>query len=308
MQLGSLFNQTLRHQLSASGQYATVLVLAIGSLGTLSQPSLAQTRFQTPRQTTPNPVAGPAKPRIPQPPAPTGQGRPERSARGGAIQFAVPTPPSGQGRPTASRRGGATRSQCPAPQELTALVPESPTSNNQPAWVGGYTISDRPTVWVRVPVPLTWNTPGRFRLADAKGNPLLDAKGKPYQLWLQTQDKESGVVAINVPATWPVLEVGKTYRWNFTLFCGEDPASSVQGDITRISLTAPLAQQLQQASPREQVRLLAAEGIWYEALTQLAQQRLAAPKDTQVLSDWQGLLTSVQLGDLAEVPVIQAKP
>jgi hypothetical protein len=81
----------------------------------------------------------------------------------------------------------------------------------------------------------------------------------------------------------------------------------VTGIVVRRSPTAQFTQQLQTASPKEQIALLAAGGFWYDALDQLNQLRRLNPTDETLESDWTSLLQHpvVGLEDLLSVPLIE---
>jgi hypothetical protein len=57
--------------------------------------------------------------------------------------------------------------------------------------------------------------------------------------------------------------------------------------------------------PREQINLYAANGIWHDALTNLAQLRQTNPEDAALMADWESLLKSVNLEAIATEPIVQ---
>ncbi|WP_257237011.1 DUF928 domain-containing protein [Nostoc sp. 'Peltigera malacea cyanobiont' DB3992] len=49
-------------------------------------------------------------------------------------------------------------------------------------------------------------------------------------------------------------------------------------------------------------------GIWYEALTILAQLRQKNPQDTALQAEWRNLLSSIRLDDIVAEPILSDKP
>lgn len=134
-----------------------------------------------------------------------------------------------------------------------------------------------------------------------------------------------GVVAIPINKT--SLEVGKQYRWFFSVVCNARERSkdlSVKGGIKRISPNPQLATQLKGATLNERVNLYAKAGIWQDALTTLVELRSQSPNDPQLKADWNTLLTAegvnleqesaqlvtqpLLLGNLAPQPIPEPKP
>lgn len=212
-------------------------------------------------------------------------------------------PPSlslaGRGAP-GGRRGGATRGQCPkleaGQSPLTALVPDTQKL------VLGLTVSENPTLWFYIPYALSERLPLKFVLQD-------EQKKEVYQTTFAGLQTQPGIVKLTLPST-VTLETGKMYNWKFAIYCdpnisGESPKISVQGWIQRTAPNATLASQLKESTPRQLVALYAKEGIWFDALTTLAELQMANPQDVSLKNDWVSLLESVGLSDIAQAPIIQ---
>ncbi len=123
-------------------------------------------------------------------------------------------------------------------------------------------------------------------------------------------DGTAGVASLSLPshATLPPLMVGKDYRWSVGLICSASDRSrdiTVEGWVQRVALKADLTKQLATAKPSDRVRLYASNGIWFDTVTTLADQRCINPKDSALTSSWAELLKSVQLGAIAEQPLLQ---
>jgi hypothetical protein len=219
---------------------------------------------------------------------------------------------------TAGRRqGGASRGNCPATDKtLTAVVPatekrlsqeqnsrtnsrkldfakeQSTDDHTLDKWqsVWGLTTMPRPSLWFYVPYSLTPNRPVEFVVQDEGGKHVI------YKTRLTDLQAQPGLVEVTIPTS---LEVGKRYQWYFVVDCAPDAPPVVQGWIERIALPPKLKQELQQAAPQQQVKLLATNGIWYDALTTIAKLRQSEPRNSQLAADWFGLLNSVGLGAIA---------
>lgn len=118
-----------------------------------------------------------------------------------------------------------------------------------------------------------------------------------------------GVVSIRLPETIGLepLEVGKSYYWTFKLVCNTRDRSGdirTEGLIQRVQSSPELVTQLEQASPRDRPSLYAANGIWYDAVTSLADLRRAKPDDLSLVKNWSELLVDVKLGAIAQEPLV----
>ena len=206
-----------------------------------------------------------------------------------------------EGRPT-QRTAGGDRTSCA--EQLIALIPGNGEIQNQPGSCGAESVSfptqtvvEFPTLWFYVPTQSTPTLSAEFVLLDDQEQPVLI---QPISL-----SEIPGVVSVSPNRP---LETGKQYRWIFSLLVNPDRPSSnpaVEGFIRRIEPDATLIRQIERAvSPRERIAIYAQEGIWHDALTALADLRQATPRDPRLLTDWTDLLSSVGLGAIAHVPVV----
>lgn len=215
--------------------------------------------------------------------------------RSANIRFAAPPD---RGAPRSGRaRGGASRGECSATRlPLVTLVPANPSIPDHAGSVG-LTASPHPTFWFYLPLPLSLENSAEFLLLDENGHYL-------YNTTISNSQGHSGVIKVAVPDTTPALAVNKTYIWIFQVNCGVGNPISTWGEIERVELDQSITTQLQQASTREQAELYATNGIWYEAITLLAELRLANPNDATLTTDWESLLESAGLADVAEQPLL----
>lgn len=221
----------------------------------------------------------------------------------GALQFKMPSPPS-SGIPTGRYRGGASRGDCPATNsELTALVPfieQSATSDRKArTYVWGQTVSERPTFWFYLPYTSQGTYTPEFVLQDENEEVVYrEMIALPAQ---------PGVIGVQLPAAVAPLAIGKLYHWFFKVYCSTEKKGtpiSVEGMIQRVQPTSSLHAELATASSRQKVDIFAANGIWYDAITNLADLRYSQPQDAALTTAWADLLRSINLQDVAAAPLL----
>jgi hypothetical protein len=195
---------------------------------------------------------------------------------------------------TGTRRG--VRGKCGGLLEvsLIALMPENKI---------GRTVSDYPTFFFYLPQPSA--ELAEFLLLDENGDVI-------YQQDLTIKNL-SGVIGVSIPANTnvPPLEVGKKYTWSFSLVCDPDDRSGDKietGVVRRVELSADILRQLETADPRQKTVIYAREGIWQDAVSNLAAARRANPNDPVFQTDWESLLNSVTLGEIAKEPIVEIEP
>jgi hypothetical protein len=177
---------------------------------------------------------------------------------------------------------------------VTALVPENKM---------GRTVSGYPTFFFYLPQPNA--ELAEFILEDENRNLI-------YEQAL-TIKNSSGVISVSIPANTNVqpLEVGKKYTWVFSLICDPEDRSADKvesGTIRRVELSADILGELENAEPRRKTFIYAQNGIWQDALGNLAAARRANPNEPVLQSDWESLLDSVRLGEIAKEPIVEIEP
>ena len=109
----------------------------------------------------------------------------------------------------------------------------------------------------------------------------------------------------------PPLGAGKNYRWYIALRCDPEDRSAdavAIGIVRRIELSADILRQLDAADPRQKIVIYAENGIWQDALSTLAAARRANPNDPDLAADWESLLDSVKLGEIAAEQLLPIEP
>ncbi|MBH8577015.1 DUF928 domain-containing protein [Nostocaceae cyanobacterium CENA369] len=206
--------------------------------------------------------------------------------KGGTVRFTPPKVDAPE-----NRRGGASRGEnCSlSNKSIKALLPASNI---------GLTVEKYPTFFVYIPP--TSSHIVEFELHEGNKNQVV------YKTRFIAPDS-AGVISFSLPNNKTVepLQIGKNYRWFFTVICNPEDSSEnllVQGWVQRIQPSAILVNQLQKAQLRDRPRIYAQAGIWHETLTTLADLRYSNPQDSSLVTDWKELLKSVGLSDVAEEP------
>lgn len=185
--------------------------------------------------------------------------------------------------------GGATRGETclKGSKQLTSLMPQARI---------GLTYSSNPTFyWFVPPSPAT---AAKFLLLSNDDATVV------YETTLSLPS-QPGVISFTLPSTTG-LEVGKQYHWYLVVRCGETDQGanpSVEGWVERITPESEVSIQLEKATPAERAKLYADNGIWYEAVTTLAELRRTRPDDTIAIAGWTELLKSVGLDAIAAEPL-----
>ncbi|MHC5937858.1 DUF928 domain-containing protein [Nostoc sp.] len=211
-------------------------------------------------------------------------------------------PPGGRVRGGAKRSGEGSGGCKPTKLDLTALVPFSKQADSV-INVWGQTTLERPSWFFYVPYTKDLPYAVEFVLQDQDSN-------KIYQKAIALPDKP-GVIRVSLPTTAPALAVDKQYHWFFTINCDKEensPPAFVEGVIQRVELNPATLKELRMTEPLKRYAIYAQKGIWYEALTILAQLRQKNPQDAALQAEWRNLLSSIHLDDIAAEPILLDKP
>ncbi len=218
-------------------------------------------------------------------------------------------------RPSRFRVSGFSRSgTCPNQAKMTAFVPpprpeERVRKSDAPI---DLTISERPTFWVYV-AAMSPDAEVQFTLQDSAG------KRELYNTRF-TVSGATGLLGVQLPNTAPALKVGESYIWQIAVRCDRDNRDSDQiigSWVQRITPEqlkpvagfnpSPIVQQLARASEREKPLLYAELGIWQDAVTSLIQLRRTQPNDVELQEDWRNLLTTAQMQEFTNAPILDVK-
>jgi Domain of Unknown Function (DUF928) len=208
-----------------------------------------------------------------------------------------PAPPS-RGFP-AVRDAAISRGNCLNPgAELVALAPKfvqkglKNGDTEQSVW--GQTTMEYPTLWFFVPFT-DRSTQLEFVLQNQNDEIV-------YRSSIPTPTKD-GIIGVEIAKSQKPLELNKHYHWTLKakVSCGGSAPEKkyVDGWIQRVSL--PGGSDIFSNPTQTYVD----RGIWYDAVTSLAQQRLNEPNSAQLKQDWRNLLGSISLEEIAEHPLLQ---
>jgi hypothetical protein len=232
-------------------------------------------------------------------------GAPGGRRGGGGAHYKPPKPPGTAGTPGGRPRGGASRGSCPKVEPpLTILIPSSQVAQAQngatATSVWGLSTSEKPTFWFFMPYDNSTNFSAEFVLQDIEGNDI--------HRQVVVLPKQAGVVGVDLPDSVAPLKPGVLYQTYLTVKCGSNrPSQSefVKGWVQRTTLSPELANQIAAAKPQDRPAIYASNGLWFDALTTIAELRLQQPNDATLLAEWQSLLESVNLGDVANQPLVK---
>jgi Domain of Unknown Function (DUF928) len=198
--------------------------------------------------------------------------------------------------------GGASRGSelC---EKVVPLVPRDRAPNeliNPPYF--GLTVAAQPTFFWQFQQPEAYaGDPVLFYLDEY--NPQTGRFKEVYSTTLRYPETE-GVMSFKPPFN---LEEGKSYQWSVMMDCEpqDGEVSSIEGLIERVEPTNTLRQALSAAkSPIAQTEAYAREGIWFDALNSLAQERMKAD-NPELEAAWMQLLQDVDKLEVANTPLIR---
>lgn len=208
-----------------------------------------------------------------------------QKTRTGLISQSFQTPDRGTPERTA---GGATRGGCAEKERrLVALMPEKKF---------GLTFKERPTFFWKV---------AKSKAQTAEFILLDDNDDLVYETNI-TLPKQQGIFAFTLPPESPALEVGKQYHWYLSVDCGSEETFdtiTVEGWVERIKPNLAMRMKLNKSEPKYRSKIYAEAGIWHEAIADVAQQRCNSPDDSNVMLNWNQLLTSVGLSQVVSEPL-----
>ncbi|NJM57477.1 MAG: DUF928 domain-containing protein [Synechococcales cyanobacterium RU_4_20] len=247
--------------------------------------------------------------------------QPSEGQRGPILLSQSFTPPPGSGAPP-STTAGASRSgaYCQLNRAnstiVTPLIPKaalSATSESSERATPGLslTFQERPSFFWHVH-PKTAGETANFLLIERDQS---QPQGQQHRLMYEAEldlPSTSGIIRLDLPTTVTALQPNRQYEWFLSFDCDRlslDSQVHLSGWVKRVMPTAALAEQLQDANLVNQARLLAASGIWQDALmTQMRLQEHLGQTNVeskqQTVAQWQQFLDSAGLGDWANAALL----
>jgi Domain of Unknown Function (DUF928) len=151
--------------------------------------------------------------------------------------------------------------------------------------VFGQTLNSRPKFWFYSPYSLDRSRSTQFRLGIV--NPQTSRTEPLFANPLIVTTEKPGLFAVELPPGIE-LQTGKLYRWSLAIRCGSEPAVSMSGVISR--LTLPTAPPKSAKDSQPELLYYLDNNLWYDAVNLAATDR----------RHWKSLMEMVELLDLAD--------
>lgn len=160
-----------------------------------------------------------------------------------------------------------------------------------------FTSSAYPTFWFYFPNIRNKVSQMKFVLTE------LETSKKIYERVIE-KTASSGIIGIDLPQEKQyALSPEVNYAWSFQVDCARtdrETKIALEGWLSRVSSDFRLQNQLAAASETEKHRVFLKHNLLYDALTELAQRRIAKPNNIQIETAWNQLLTTLGWQDLIE--------
>ncbi|MEA5581888.1 DUF928 domain-containing protein [Nodularia harveyana UHCC-0300] len=227
-----------------------------------------------------------------------------------SVKF-IPPPPPPDRSATGSRSGAASRGCNAGDQTVTALVPtyEQDLSQDKQeiipiTQVWGLTNTEHPNFFFFVP----YNTASIVNIEFVLQEQIQNKTQTLYRTYL-IPPAAPGIINVDIPASKASLQVGKMYHWflKVRVQCDEKQSPKLDyadGWVQRIDQNPTLTEQLKQATMAQKTTIYAENGLWYDAIMNLAELRLSNLQNETLLVKWTTLLNSVGLEKIANQPLI----
>ncbi|MEM8829467.1 MAG: DUF928 domain-containing protein [Cyanobacteria bacterium P01_G01_bin.19] len=159
-----------------------------------------------------------------------------------------------------------------------------------------FTLSAYPTFWFHIPTSMNKVDRIEFEVTE------LETGKKIYDRVINKT--KTGITGINLPQEKQyALSPEVNYAWSLEVDCAgknQESAIALSGWITRVASQSNLQNQLAAASEGEKHTVYLKHNLLYDALTQLAQRRIAKPNNIQIETAWNQLLSELGWQDLIQ--------
>jgi len=195
------------------------------------------------------------------------------------------------------REAGGSRGTCIANgNNLIALIPENPANNVN------ITASNNPKLFFYVPETTEQKTI-EFVLRD-QNDQLV------HEVFLQTTGQE-GIINVEIPQdiSQSLGQSDSNYHWYLSMICDDQKRARdlvLEGWIGYIELDNSVKQKLENFSPTEKANFYQQKGIWYDALSVVAEDTNQII-DSSSTEKWSEMLDSIGLSKLSAQPFIDGK-
>lgn len=197
------------------------------------------------------------------------------------LQAAAPPKPPSTGTPKGNSSPGTTRPEAICKQTSKPLTALNANNGND------FTVSENPSFWFYTPYTQNDVKHTEFLLLDGQESTTI------YRTTIKLATKP-GLIKVSLPVNpQNSLQPNQNYRWYLMLNCrasrSDEPDVVVDGWIQRKVFNSN-----PQTNKSQKFIFYTKNNIWYDAVNNLAEQRLQYPNDTNIQDAWKNLLK--QLG------------
>ena len=204
-------------------------------------------------------------------------------------------PPEDSGQPRTNRAGGRRDQLCNNSMPIPSFTLLMPPTNQ------GITVAEYPTFLAYLPQTSAQQV--FLTLEDEDDNYV-------YHTTFPIPE-QSGIASFTIPDMAPMLEPEKYYKVSLAMVCGTtlDPNDPVvEGWIKRVELDDTLTASQTQATFLDRGASYARNGIWFDAVTTIAELRRSQPNNSDAMAAWEELLQSVGLELIQNVSLLDSLP
>jgi hypothetical protein len=153
-----------------------------------------------------------------------------------------------------------------------------------------FTASAYPSFWFNIPQNLNGINKIEFIVTEL-------ATGKKIYARVLPKPQKPGIIGVNLPQSPKhALSTQTNYTWSLQVDCAGTPQEAeiaLTGWISRLPSNSRLQNQLAQTSELEKYKVYLQHNLLYDALTDLAQLRIAKPNNPNIEIAWTDLLSKL---------------
>ena len=194
-----------------------------------------------------------------------------------------------------NRRDGGSRGNCMAKgKDFVALVPDRPVNLTA-------SISSQLFFYV----PQTEEPKTVEFVVRTKDDQLV------HEAFLKTTG-QAGIMSVAIPDQVKdnLSESHGDYHWYLSMICDPNHRSRdivLEGWIEHVELNKSVKERIELSTDLEKSHLLQQEGVWYDALSVLAELKKSDSDLISIRAEWSQLLESIGLEELASEPLIKVE-
>lgn len=132
-----------------------------------------------------------------------------------------------------------------------------------------------------------------------------------HEAFVQTTG-QAGIMSVAIPeyVQENIRSTYGDYRWYLSMICDPNQRSRdlvLEGWIEYVELDASVKHRINTSSLVEKSNLLQQEGVWYDALSILGEQKALDSETILIQAEWAKLLESIGLTELATEPLLKTE-